>query len=96
MASTFVPLLTADGPHAATGRAFRARVLAGPGPAAEFRPLRPVKNAQEPALEESDPAAGRSPCAGAPSLAVRREGDVIVAIQVTCRCGEVTEIQCDY
>lgn len=45
------------------------------------------------AAAKPDAACGDS---AEPSISLHREGDTIVAIEVTCGCGRTTVLECDY
>jgi hypothetical protein len=95
MAQAFTPFLPSSAARAACPATSNAAFQAM-GHSSE--PARTANEASQPSASgEASPAPHPEPHAGhEPKMTLQREGDRITHIQITCKCGEVLEIDCTY
>lgn len=91
----FKPLIAEPEKGAATTRPFQLKVVPAAEASAPFKPLSSVlsslKGAPAGSEQEIDPEGQVDP-----KLETKRDGDKISRITVTCNCGRVHEIDCEY
>jgi hypothetical protein len=91
----FKPLITPAAPAAAESRPFNLKIASAESTAAAFKPLSSVLPAGTPG--NGGRRAGNAPEDQVePALELKREGDRITRISVTCGCGCRHEIECEY
>jgi hypothetical protein len=91
----FKPLISPPAEAAAKPRPFQLKVLPAETSDHPFRAL----SSMLPALKSggTPPAlTGDTPDEIEPKLETRRQGDQITRITVTCNCGRIHEIECEY
>lgn len=91
----FKPLLTPAAPAPADQRPFALKVAPAETAAATFQPLSSVLPPTAPG--KGGRRTGPAPADQVePTLEIKREGDRITRITVTCGCGCLHEIECEY
>jgi len=91
----FKPLITQTAEGGPTQRPFNLKIMPADTTAEPFRPLSSVLPAARGGT--STGAAAHDPeDAVEPKLETRRHGDTITRISVTCNCGRLHEIECEY
>lgn len=91
----FKPFITPAAPAAPEQRPFSLKIASAESTAATFQPLSSVLPAAAPG--NGGRRAGATPADQVePALEIKREGDRITRISVTCGCGCRHEIECEY
>lgn len=91
----FKPFISPPAEGTPTQRPFNLKVMSAATKDAPFRPLSSVL----PAARTGPATGGNAPDpdgAVDPQLETRRQGDKITRISVTCSCGRLHEIECEY
>ena len=95
MGNQFVPLLSPSKPAAATMSRSDSVAEHRPAPAPVFTPLDSGPTA--PAVPEPpSPCSAPAHAGPSPQISFKRDGDLIMQIQVQCSCGESIVLDCDY
>lgn len=91
----FKPLISPAAETGATQRPFSLKIVSAESTAAPFRPLSSVlPTAKGGAINGGsaiDPEGAVDP-----KLELKRQGDKLTRISVTCNCGRLHEIECEY
>ena len=91
----FKPLISQAAETGATQRPFNLKIVSAESTAAPFRPLSSVLPAAKGGAVSSGSAIDPEGVVD-PKLELKRQGDKITRISVTCNCGRLHEIECDY
>lgn len=89
----FKPFVTPNPGTGADPRPFNLKVVAPTATDAPFRRLSTVLPATKPAAAGGDSSTDE---VAEPKLETRKQGDKITRITVTCGCGRLHEIECEY
>lgn len=91
----FKPFISPPAEGTPTQRPFNLKVMSSETKDTPFKPLSSVLPAARTGAATGDPTQDPDG-AIAPQLETRRQGDKITRISVTCSCGRLHEIECEY